>query len=297
MSIELRHLRYFLAVAETGQFSRAADRLHIAQPALSQAVRQLEREVGAQLLVRHPRGVEVTDAGAAFSVQAHRALTAIEAAAEAARSSRRGRTLSLGFLPPWTDPATRLVNAVSRGSGGIAVRMRELDLHDPLAWIRDGRTDAALIWGAHDAADLHREPVLRDARVVCLAESHPLAARPVLGFEQVADEPIPGVHPSLPRAWIEFWSLADRRGRPAREIDETPQTWEETAALLATGRAVCFDSATRTRALMRPGIVAVPLRDVPPAELSLMWRRASDDPALSVLERAARSLSGELARA
>src|SRR3954471_12227484 len=96
MAIELRHVRYLAAAAEAGQVSLAARRLHIAQPALSQAIRGLERELGTALLHRHARGVELTEAGEAFLARARTAIVAVDEAIEAARS--RSECLSVGFV-------------------------------------------------------------------------------------------------------------------------------------------------------------------------------------------------------
>src|ERR1700742_2480262 len=100
MAIELRHMRYVIAVAETGQLTRAAARLHIAQPALSQSLRRLERDVGTALFDRHPRGVDLTPAGAAFLAQARFAVAAADAAISAARQAVRldADRLVLGFI-------------------------------------------------------------------------------------------------------------------------------------------------------------------------------------------------------
>ena len=102
--MELRHLRYFVAVAEEGSLTLAADRrLHTAQPSLSRQIRDLEAEVGVQLLIRSPRGIELTAAGRAFLDHARLALSQVEAAGEAARRAAypEQRTLALGFLSGW----------------------------------------------------------------------------------------------------------------------------------------------------------------------------------------------------
>src|SRR4029078_8879799 len=98
--MELRHLRYFVAVAEELHFRRAAERLHMSQPRLSQQIRQLEQEVGAQLLSRNQRKVELTAAGAAFLVRAREILEAVEDAARQARRVQRGEVgrLAVGFV-------------------------------------------------------------------------------------------------------------------------------------------------------------------------------------------------------
>ena len=104
--MELRHLRYFLAVAEEGNFTRAAGKLGIGQPPLSQQIRDLEREVGAALFHRVPHGAELTAAGAAFLGEAKASLVAAEKAKLAAQSANRGETGRLSPASPHPPPST-----------------------------------------------------------------------------------------------------------------------------------------------------------------------------------------------
>src|SRR3954454_1755661 len=156
--IEMRHLRYFLAIVEEGQISRAAGRLHIAQPALSQAIRQLEREVGVELLVRHPRGVAPSAAGVAFASKARAALDLVSQSVDAALARRPNRPLLVGFLPPWNDVANDVVAAAAAACPGGEAQLQEVAPGAPLGAVVDGRLDAAFVWEPFDAPEVVLEP-------------------------------------------------------------------------------------------------------------------------------------------
>ena len=135
--MELRHLRYFVAVAEEGSVTLAAERrLHTAQPSLSRQIRDLEMEVGAQLLVRSVRGIELTPAGRAFLDHARLALSQVEAAGEAARRAAQPAKASfvMGFLTgtemDWFTEAVRLLRDASKAAG-IHRPPADADLHRP----------------------------------------------------------------------------------------------------------------------------------------------------------------------
>ncbi len=147
--LELRHYRYFVAVAEEGQVTRAATRLHIAQPALSQAIAQLEGHVGLKLLERHGRGVALTRAGELFLEKARSVVAAAAAADTAIASLRRseGGTIETGFvgLPPMME-AAELIEAFVAANPTAELRFRELPFPGRAgeSWLRD--VDVALCW-------------------------------------------------------------------------------------------------------------------------------------------------------
>ena len=142
--MELRHLRYFVAVAEELHFRRAAERLHMSQPPLSQQIRQLEEEVGAVLLLRNQRKVELTAAGAAFLVRAREILDAVEDAARQARRVQRGEVgrLAVGFVgSAMYSFVPELLRAFREDKPDVGLRLHELGTTEQLRQLEDGRLD------------------------------------------------------------------------------------------------------------------------------------------------------------
>jgi LysR family transcriptional regulator, hca operon transcriptional activator len=199
--MELRHLRYFVAVAEAGSMKLAAEsRLHTAQPSLSRQMRDLERDVGAALLARSVRGVELTAAGRAFLDHARLSLTQAEAAVEAARRAARPAkpTFAVGFLTgqeaAWLTRATRILsdelpNIEIRVSSGFSVTLAE-DL-------KQGRVDIAFL--RHEPEpDLAFKLMLKEPLVAILPRAHRLAARKTLDPRDLAGETFIGIS-EIPR--------------------------------------------------------------------------------------------------
>ena len=149
--MELRHLRYFVAVAEELHFRRAAERLHMSQPPLTQQIRQLEEEVGATLLLRNQRKVELTAAGAAFLVRAREILDAVEDAARQARRVQRGEVgrLAVGFVgSAMYSFVPELLRAFREQAPDIALRLHELGTTEQLRQLEDGRLDVGFVRAA-----------------------------------------------------------------------------------------------------------------------------------------------------
>ncbi|CAM2151110.1 LysR family transcriptional regulator, hca operon transcriptional activator [Pararobbsia alpina] len=178
--MELRHLRYFVAVAETGSLTEAAEhRLFTSQPSLSRQIRDLEEEVGSPLLIRSARGVDLTDAGRAFLDHARMALSQVEAAVEAARRASQPTkpTLALGFLTgtemTWLPRAMQVLRDELQGIEVTVSSDYSPDLADALA---RGKLDAAFL-RTEAGFGLEYRIVRREPLVVLMPSDHPLALR------------------------------------------------------------------------------------------------------------------------
>ena len=178
--MELRHLKYFVAVAQEQSFTRAAEQLWIAQPGLSQQIRALERELGVQLLERHSRGVIVTEAGELFLDKARAALAAVDAALATGRDAAAG---VLGHLRVGVGTHARcelgpkLLEAFRAQRPSVEVTVMEAHSETLLRDLRHDRLDAAVVLGPVRSTEL-QSACLREERVlVAVSESHPLAAR------------------------------------------------------------------------------------------------------------------------
>jgi DNA-binding transcriptional LysR family regulator len=191
--MELRHLRYFVAVAHEGHITRAAERLHIAQPPLSQQIKALETEIGAPLFVRHPRGVALTDAGRSFLGDAEAILATVDQAAQRARRSARGETgrIAVGFTTsaPFHPLVARAIREFRGSRPDVSFVLEESSSGDLLAGLREERLDIAFIRsGLPEAVGLAVHPLLQEDMAAALPARHRLTRRPRLALKDLAEE-------------------------------------------------------------------------------------------------------------
>jgi DNA-binding transcriptional LysR family regulator len=299
MPFKRGQLRNFLVVVEEGQMTRAAKRLHMAQPALSQAIAQLEAELGIVLLVRHPRGVRVTPAGEAFLPKARAAVIADEEAALTARSLAHGdqARLELGFfgVPPSAHSA-ELLEAFSRARPDIEVCFRELPIPSgtTASWIRE--VDVALCHHCLSEPGLHAHVVRVERRALLASKRHPLADRGELCLADVLDETFIGYTPEADPQWVAFWQLSDHRGQPARVSLDRVVTPIEMIATIAAGSSVTTlpECHATVVANVLDGLVAIPVVDADPTTLRLVWRDENDGPLVRELAAAAALVRGAI---
>ncbi|WP_125106222.1 LysR family transcriptional regulator [Gulosibacter massiliensis] len=191
--MELQQLRYVVAVADEGSFTRAAERCRVVQSALSHQVKALERELGVQLFARTSRRVEITAAGAAFVAQARVSLAAAErAVAEAAGAGGQVRgTLTVGVIPTTTVlDIPKELGRFHRAHPGVRIRLRSGGSHDFAEAIRSGSMDVAVL-GLSETTPPQGVATLvlaRERLVAVVAEGRPLARRRRLRLEELADE-------------------------------------------------------------------------------------------------------------
>lgn len=203
--MELRQLRYFVAVAEEMSFGRAAKRLRISQPPLSMQIKALERELGVDLLARTTRSVRLTDAGRAFLERAEEILRSVEESAEVARSAGAGLTgrLAVGFISSATlsllPPAVRLFR---ERFGGVELGLRELTSGEQLDALYEREIGIGLVRLPLGAPGIRVEPLLEERLLVALPEGHPLEALERVPMEEISELPlvfftrrlVPGLH-------------------------------------------------------------------------------------------------------
>ncbi|HVV24611.1 MAG TPA: LysR family transcriptional regulator [Pseudonocardiaceae bacterium] len=263
--LETRELAYFLAVADELHFGRAATRLGVAQPALSKAIRQLERRLGVTLFERTSRAVALTDAGRVLTREARVALDAVSAAELRTRRAGTCTPRLLLAMKPGGDAGLlpAILAAYDREPDVLPAEV-VFDAH-AARLLRDGHADAALLYSPPD--DLHgldTETLLTEAPVAVLPASHPLARRTTLRMADLAAE---NLHrkPSDPGAL-----------RPLSELMH----------LIALGRKVAVLPKVLTTPL-RDDLTTVPMADVEPVTLLLAWPAHSTSPSVAALARAA----------
>ncbi|NMI15458.1 LysR family transcriptional regulator, partial [Xanthomonas axonopodis] len=192
--MELRHLRYFLAVAEEGNFTRAAARVGIGQPPLSQQIQTLERELGTPLFRRTHSGAELTAAGEAFLGEVRRVLADVERAAETARRVARGESgrLRLGFTASaaFSPVVPRLIRDFRRKWPQVELLLEETNTASLLVGLADGRLDAAFVrYGLSTPADLQLLRFADEPMKIAVPAAHPLATRNSAPLAALAGEP------------------------------------------------------------------------------------------------------------
>ena len=276
--LETRELRYFVAVAEELHFGRAADRLSIAQPPLSRAIRQLEHRLGVQLFDRDRRGARLTDAGAVLLREARVALNAVAVAARQTQHAAGAiRPLVLATKAGASyELLKRLLAAVTREPGAAPVEILLCEVGEQAQLLRGGRADVALMHRPYDdlaefdAQDLHVE-----GQIALLPAGHPLASREHLTLAEVRDVP------DLP---IARWPQLDGSypDGPGPEV----HTQSQLAQLVALGRTLLVIPAS-SRAWQWPDHVAVPVLDAPDVTTVIAWPRNAYSPAIASLVRSA----------
>jgi DNA-binding transcriptional LysR family regulator len=297
--VELRHLRAFAAVAEELNFTRAAERLHLAQQALSAQVRQLEELLGVRLFSRTTRKVELTAAGQALLERVPALLDGIDGALEAATLAGRGETGELGVGLLATAPldfTPRLLRAFAEARPGVALSVRNYPFDDPSGGLRDRRTDVALVWMPFTTDGLVCEPLFADPRMAVLAADHPLADRAELDARDLVDEPIVWVDDMDPVA-RDFWTLADHRAGEAPRIGARVTGFEDLFAAVRAGRAVAACPSSVVGGLPFADVVVRSVRDLEPAQVAVCRRADDENPAADAFVRTALALRDAEGRA
>jgi DNA-binding transcriptional LysR family regulator len=274
--VELRHLRYFVAVAEELHFRHAAERLHVAQPAVSEQIRKLEAELGVRLFERTQRNVSLTVAGAAMLDEARRVLRQADLAMRAARDARRrevGR-LRVGYLPdalPASVP--RALPHFATAAPGIQVVLeagRPLQLIDA---VRQGSLDVAVVTLPAPAKALRVTPLGEDHAIAALPEAHPLSVEAAVHPGRLADLPLvllPRMaNPAFFDGVIASWRAAGVASAPI-EAAEAQVEHALLAVAAGAGVAVVPESAAARHAL--PGVRFVALEPAPTCEVAAVTR-------------------------
>lgn len=302
--IELRHLRYFVAVAENAGFTAAARQVRVSQQVLSTQVRQLEDELGVELLRRGSRGVELTPAGAVFLESARSVLAGLDRGVVAARNAAVAvaGTLTVGLQAATGGVLrTAVLTAFSTSCPGVTVRLVAYDMTAPAAGLLDHGSDVALLRPPVAAPGLALKVVGTEPRVFVLASGHPLARRPVLDMADVAG--LPWVAAPLaadgcdPRAWRDDWLGVPWLGVPRPDgalpiIGAEAGTIEEWREHVAAGRGISLCPESSEAFSQRPGITFVPARGVPPTSLCVAWRAEDTRPAVASFVAVAAGVSG-----
>jgi DNA-binding transcriptional LysR family regulator len=280
VDLDTRLLRAFVTVAEELNFTRAAQRLFIAQQALSSQVQQLETRLGARLFERTTRRVSLTEAGERLLPHALGALRALDAGVEELEAARRAAraTLRVGLsgtaMVPLVGETMRLF---AERHPDLQLKVSNTGLNEPSAGLKDARVDVAFVRPPFTADGISMVTVLTEDRFAVLPPTHPLASREYVRPEDVVREPWIWVEGTDPETRA-FWSLEEfRDGKPLRA--GTPvNSVEEAFGAVAAGVAITCQAESAVRAVGAgfPQLRFVPLRGAPPAQVAVAWRTAHE---------------------
>jgi DNA-binding transcriptional LysR family regulator len=281
LPVELRHLRHFVGVAEELHFGRAAARLHLAQPALSQSIRALEAGLDIALFERTSRRVTLTPAGAVLLAHARRILMDADALVERAvwHGRRRETGLRLGFVGNgFGELTTAVLEAFAAAHPHVHVSLHHVELADQLHAVAAGRVDVAAVRLPADDARLTVLPVMQEPRVLAVAARHPLAQRAALSITECADEVFLPVSERTPARWRDFWLVRPRPDGSTVRVGSPFESLEEALQLVAAGRGVITAAASLAQSHARNDVAFVPLTDVEPSRAGLAWPRRDHHP-------------------
>ncbi|MFF9587223.1 LysR family transcriptional regulator [Streptomyces achromogenes] len=268
--MELRTLRYFVAVAEELHFGRAATRLHMSQPPLSRAIKQLETDVGALLFTRSPAGVTLTAVGAVLLDEARALLDQADRVRVRVRAAAGAAAITVGILGGGTDPAvTRLAAAYRRRHPGVDIRVRDTDLTDPTCGVRAGLVDVALTRAPFDETALAVRALRTDPVGVVMRADDPLARRDRLRLADLGDRRWFQFPPGTDPVWQSFWNGGrPREGPEVRAVQECLQAvlWNGTVGLAPLGHDLPAELAV------------VPLTDMAPSRVVVVWNEGDTNP-------------------
>ena len=280
--MELRHLRYFLTVAEEKHFGRAARRLRMTQPPLSRQIQELEAELGFELFDRARRQVELTPAGVVFLGRIRGVLEGIDQAVHEARRASIGEIgrVAVGYISSLAySGITDLLRAFHERFPKVEIALREMSPQAQLDAIKEGTMDVGLVRGLVDDASLASACVSRDPLVVVLPAGHRLAEHKRIPLKLLAREPfILFPRQRGPAFFDHIMSLCRTAGFSPRIVQEAPQL-DDIVSLVAAGFGVAIMPGSIRRA-GRKGLAIRPIVGAPRATLYIVWRADDTAPAL-----------------
>lgn len=271
MDVDTRVLRYFVAVAEEGSLTRAAQRLYVSQPALTKQIKQLETHLGVRLFTRSRTGMTLTEAGRTLAERVPSLLVSLD---QALRETTR--VLRVGFLASAANEATpQIVAAFTRRRPDWRVEMRQAAWSNPSAGLLDGSVDVALLRMPFPGQEnLRVRHLFTEPRWVALPSSHRFADRAEIPFRDLWDEPFVAA-PATTGSWRDFWLAMDERDSPPLigAVTEHPDDWLNA---IANGYGVALAPESSARFYARPGITYRPVTGVSPTQVGVAWPPTAD---------------------
>ncbi|MER7557683.1 LysR substrate-binding domain-containing protein [Nocardioides sp. NPDC126508] len=277
-AVEMRDIEIFLTLAEELHFGRTAERLHITQARVSQAIKAQERRIGGAFFDRTSRTVALTPLGHQLRADLLVGYQAIERGLARASETARGiaGTVRLGAMGAVAHELTTLFDAFRARHPGSDVVTREIHLGDPFAELRRGDVDLAMLWRPVKERDLVEGPVVfTEGRFMAMSDSHELAERESVSMEDFGGQVVPSAGPAY---WLD--SMVPRVTPAGRPTVRGPAvaTFHELLHVVSSGQALAAFGQHYPRYYSHPGIALVPVRDAPRTEWALVWRDDDLDP-------------------
>lgn len=295
MNIDLRRLRYFVAVAEESSFNRAARRLHIAQPPLSTQIKQLEEELGVRLFERTNRGVRMTEAGELLLEEARRIFVQVDQTVRIVRRVGHGEVgrLTLGFVPSASNEVLpEILRAFRDRFPEVELFLREMRPDRIVQRLHDKQVDVGFLYLPLEDASLNIECISREPLVLALPEAHPLARRRKVELQDVSEEPfiLPARY-SMPGLYGQVTEACRRAGFAPRAVQKDVWLMQTIVGLVAGGIGVALVPAS-VRNLRRRGVLYKQVHGLSPTvELGMIWRKGDPGVVLSSFLKVARKES------
>ena len=291
--MELTAIEVFLKVAAELHFGRAAEQLNLSQPRVSRIIHRLENDVGGPLFERSSRRVLLTPLGARLRDALGKPYADLKMAFDEARETARGfrGVLRVGALPTTIGLSlTRLVEAFERRHRTCRLVVSEVEIFNPYRALRANEVDVMITWLAIDEADLIAGPVLDlFPRAVAVAARHPLARKSSVSIEDIAHYAVFSTAPPFPSALMDaFNPPVTPSGKPIQRTHPV-RTVGESLQAVASGRIVHI-TVGGLPLFRRPDIVLIPVHDMPPMPLGLVWRRADENQRIRAFAQVAASL-------
>ena len=283
MTVELRHLRAFAAIAEQGSITAAARSLALTQPALSRTLAQLERALGARLVERSTTSLALSAEGRALLPKVLAALGAVDEVLDPA--AVRSRALRVGHAWSGAGPATTaILRGWDRRHPDVPVEVRRVD--DRLAGLARNQVDVAFLRGDVDAVGVRTQLLHREPRVAALAEDHPLAGAAAVTLADLAADRLV-VNPATGTVSELLWP-ANARPAVARRV----RSIEDWLIAIAAGQGFGLTAASTGQLHAHPGVVFVPVTDAPAMPVLLGWRDGPGHPARDAFVAVALEVTG-----
>jgi len=275
--MELRHLRYFVAVAEELNFRRAAERLRVAQPALSSQIKGLEQELSVRLFERTTRSVLLTPTGQIFLGEARNILSATAQAEQLVRKAEHGLVgnLRVGVITPATGPLlARVLRHFHQKYPGVQLSLSALTTTEQLKLLRSGELDAGLLRPPVTSPDFDTRFVEQAPQVLAVPAGHRLAKKRKLEWADFNGEGVVMIHPDLQHSFYDAFIGACAKAGAKTHVAQYAQDVQIKMWLISAGFGIAPVTATLVE-IRRPGVVFRPLPPgLPPVQTMLVWRRA-----------------------